>query len=159
MSSTVGIIILAVLLSGIIWGAIAVATEDGFFTSMCTLVVLFSAYQIARHEWEFFYRFLSGNGLNHLQALSAGYWTGFLMIVGPGIVAARLLAKPKVPFPYPFERYGTFAIGACAGILIFASLMQWLFFFDFIRQLFGQSLGVFHPIFDILGYRGDGFGG
>lgn len=153
MNPTVGIIILSVFLVGLVWMAISVASEDGFFTSLCTLIVLFSAYQFARYEWGFFYQFLAGNGMNHIQALATGYWLGFLLIVAPGIVAARLLAKPKVPFPYPLERYGTLLLGACAGVLIFATVIQWIYHFDFLLQAFMEPLRVFRPIFNIIGYR------
>lgn len=159
MNPTVGIVILALFLVGLIWVAISVASEDGFFTSLCTLVVLFSAYQFARHEWGFFVQFLRGTGMTDLQAISTGYWLGFLIIVAPGIVVARLLARPKVPFPYPLERYGSMVIGACAGILIFATIIQWFYHFDFLRQAFMVPLKAFTPIFQILGYRSEGFGG
>lgn len=158
MNSTVGLIVLSLFLVGLIWIAISVASEDGFFTSLCTVVVLFCAYQFARLEWGFFVQFLRAGGMTDLQAISTGYWLGFLIIVAPGIVVARLLARPKVPFPYPLEKYGSILIGACAGILLFAALIQWFYHFDFLRQAFMIPLRTFSPIFQILGYRSEGFG-
>lgn len=157
MNPALGTAILALFLVGILWVAISVASEDGFFTSLCTLVVLFCAYHFTRLEWHFFVHFLRERGMTDLQAISTGYWIGFLIIVGPGILVARLLATPKVPFPYPLEKYGTMVVGACAGVLIFAALIQWFYHFDFLRQAFMEPLRVFSPIFQILGYRSEGF--
>lgn len=157
MTPAIGITLLSFLLVGLIGIAISKAVDDGFFTSLCTLLVLYSAYQFARLEWDFFFQFLTARGMNNIQAISTGFWLGFLLIVGPGLVVARLLAKPKVPFPYPFEKYGSMVIGAGAGILIFATLIQWLLHSGLLSQSFDTPLGIFSPIFHFLGYRSEGF--
>ncbi|HLS28511.1 MAG TPA: hypothetical protein VK041_07660 [Opitutales bacterium] len=157
MSPTIIIILLCALLIGLAWISISVATEDGFFASLCTLIVLFIAYQFIRYEWGYFFQFLSGSGMSKLQTVSISYWIGFLMIVGPGVLITRLLAKPKVPFPVGLEKYGTIAIGALAGILIFATLIHWVTHIDFLLQAMYQPLQFFKPLFDVLGYRAERF--
>lgn len=158
MNPTLGIAILSIFLLGLVWLSVSKASDDGFFTSLCTLIVLFSAYQFARLEWGFFVQLLKTLGMSHHEVVvSTGYWVGFLIIVAPGLVVARILAKPKVPFPYFLEKYGAIVIGAAAGVLLFATIIQWFLHFELLRQMFMAPLAVFRPIFHFLGYRAEGF--
>jgi len=154
-------ILASLLLWGLCIGLIAIAmyqaTEDGFFISLWTALVLLAAYHFARLEWDFFFQVLRDNGMGRDQAASMGYWIGFLIVVAPGMLAARFLSRPKVPFPFPLEKYGSLLVGAGLGILLFATVIQWLLSVGFLPSAMREALHVFGPLFRYLGYRSAGF--
>lgn len=158
MTPIVGTVILALFLIGLIWIGISRAAEDGFFPSLWTVVVLFFAYQFARFEWGFFYHYLTGNGMSQIQAVSTAYWIGFLIIIAPGMLALKFLTRHKIPFPHFLESYGSTVLGACAGVLLFATVGHWVLHVDPLRETMIAALRVFQPLFQLLGYRTEGFG-
>jgi hypothetical protein len=145
------------LLVGFIAIATYRATEDGFFISLWTAIVLLAAYHFARLEWDFFFQLLRGNGMGRDQAASMGYWIGFLIVVAPGMLAARFLSRPKVPFPYLIEKYGSMGVGVGLGVLLFATVIQWLLSVGFLPPAMREALRSFGPLFRYLGYRSAGF--
>ncbi len=152
MTETVTLIALFLFFAGIIWIGVSKASEDGFFTSLCTLLVVFSAFHFVNLQWSAFYNFLRVElEMTGAHGISTAYWIGFALIIAPGMLIARLLAKPKVPFPPPFEHYGTIAAGGLVGLILFATIVQSLAKFDFFATTLAQPLGYFRFLFQILG--------
>lgn len=157
MSPLVATILVWVFFLGLIGISVVRAAEDGFFVSLWTFVVLLAAYWFARHEWSFLFQFLSENGMGRTQAISMGYWIGFLLVVAPGMAASRFLSRPKVPFPYPMEKHGSLLLGAGLGILLFAAVIQWVLGLGSIPDPLMEAIRLFTPLFRVLGYRKIGF--
>lgn len=153
MTPAIALVILVVFLAVMVWVGISKAAEDGFFTSLCTLLVVFSAFHFVNLEWAFLYGFLADQlGMQGAHALSTAYWVGFAVILAPGVFIAKLLSRPKVPFPYPVEQYGSMAAGMVVGLLLFATLVQFFARFDFFTP-FLDGLRYFRPLFHILGSK------
>jgi hypothetical protein len=119
---------------------------------LCTLLVVFSAFQFVNHEWAFFYHFLQEElNMSGSHGLSTGYWIGFTLIIVPGMLIAKLLSNPKVPFPSSVEQYGTMIAGVLVGTILFATVIQSLSKFDFFQASVAPSLGHFRILFRLLG--------
>lgn len=143
---------LAVYLVGLVWLAGAKAQEDGFFSSICTLAVLITAFTVADREWAAVVSFLRERmEVNMVASISAGFWIGFIAIVLPGMLFIRALAKERTPFPAPVERYGCMLAGGVAGMLVFVVTIQSVYLFEGVQNVIGGPLGVFHPLFHIFG--------
>lgn len=155
MTPLIGGFLLITLLIGIVWIGIRQSMADGFFISLWTVLILFLAYQFARLEWDFFIHVLTRGGMRPAPAKSMAYWIGFLIIVAPGMLAIRFLAKPKIPFPYPLEKYGSIILGLCLGVLLFACVVQWALPFNVLPESIMTPLRYFRPLFQMLGYRAD----
>lgn len=151
MNELVGALFLLLLLGGIIWVGVSRATEDGFFTSICTLLVVFCAFQFAELEWKSLSGFLQTElGMVGRHSNSTAYWIAFLVIVAPGMLAAKMLATERVPFPYPFEQYATKGAGFLAGLFLFAAVVRSFFFFPFFQTTLAGSVKYLGMLFDLL---------
>jgi|GEM_PF-5045344 len=153
MSPLVVLLILVVLLVGLMWVAVSKAGEDGFFNSICTLLVVFTAFHFVNLEWNGLFRWLQGSlGMSGAHAVSTAYWIGFAVIVVPGLVITKLLSNPKVPFPPVLEQQGTLIVGALVGIILFAIVIQSMARFAFFAHIV-EPLSYFRVLFQLLGSR------
>lgn len=153
MSPMIGLGILVLLLVGLIWIGVSKASDDGFFSSLCTLVVIFTAFHFVNLEWQPLFHYLRESlGITGNHALSTAYWIGFAAIVLPGLIATKFLSNPKVPFPPALEQQGAILVGALVGILLFATVVQSCSLFPFFASL-QEPLRYFRVLFDVLGSR------
>lgn len=148
------IILLSVLIlfAVVVWMGISKAADDGFFITICGLLVVFSAFQFVNFQWEAFFHLLRKElSLADTYAISTSYWVGFTVIMAPGMLLIRFLSDPKVPFPKAVEQYGSMMAGAFIGIILFATIMQSFAKFSFFDSTLSHPLGYFRFLFQALG--------
>jgi hypothetical protein len=153
MTPTLALLILVGAFVLILWVAVSKAGDDGFFNSICTALVIFSAFQFVNWQWPAMFHFLQRElGLSGAHGVSTSYWLCFILVIAPGLIVSKILSNPKVPFPKSVEQYGSMLAGALVGLLLFATVVQSLARFGFFADL-QEALRPFRILFAILGSR------
>jgi hypothetical protein len=153
MNPTIILLIVLGFFALIVWVSVSKASEDGFYNSLCTALVVFCAFHFVNLQWRPLYRFLESElNLTGTHGVSTSYWLGFALIIVPGLIVSKLLSKPRVPFPKPLEQYGSIAVGAAIGLILFATVVQSMARFAFFGLLVGP-LRPFRILFETLGAR------
>ncbi len=144
------ILVLVVLLL-LVLVAVQKASEEGFFTSLCTMGVLYAAYRFAYLQWEQTYELLARNlDIDTASAVSASYWIGFFLVILPGMLYVRLLTREKVPFPRQIERWGSMLVGAVSGLLLFGVVANSLTRFGFYEGHLQVPMRNFRVLLDLI---------
>ncbi len=147
-----------ILFAVTVWMGISKAADDGFFITVCGLLVIFCAFHFVNLQWETFFLLLRKElSLTDTSAFSTSYWVSFTLIMAPGMLVIRFLSDPKVPFPKFMEQYGSMAAGAFVGVILFATVMQSLAKFSFFESTLSHPLGYFRFLFQALGAKHMGF--